>query len=285
MLDQAKKLREMALTEGVIKKPKIITITSGKGGVGKSNIVVNLGIALQKMGNKVMIFDADIGMGNDDILLGFLPKYNIFDIILKDMELQDAVIDCPFGMKLLLGGPGTNKIQGITEDEKNKLLNKLKALENLDFILMDTGAGINRTVLSLIASSDEVVVVTTPEPTSLTDAYGLVKAMNHFKLRNEISVIINKVSEYKEGDVTYNKFKNAVNSFLKMKTNHIGSIFEDKDVIKAVKSQEPFVISYPDSIAAKDIFLIAKKINDFKKEAPNGTGAEELAKKLFNILS
>ena len=285
MLDQAKKLREMALTEGLIKKPKIITITSGKGGVGKSNIVVNLGIALQKMGNKVMIFDADIGMGNDDILLGFLPKYNIFDIILKDMELQDVVIECPFGMKLLLGGPGTNKIERITEEEKNKLLNKLKALENLDFILMDTGAGINRTVLSLIASSDEVVVVTTPEPTSLTDAYGLVKAMNHFKLRNEISVIINKVSEYKEGEVTYNKFENAVNSFLKMKTNHIGTIFEDKDVIKAVKSQEPFVISYPDSIAAKDIFLIAKKINDSTKEAPNGTGAEGLAKKLFNILS
>lgn len=285
MLDQAKKLREMASTRGLIKKTKIITITSGKGGVGKSNIVVNLGIALQKMGNKVMIFDADIGMGNDDILLGFLPKYNVFDIMLKDMALQDVLMECPFGMKLLLGGPGTSKIEKVTEEQKDKFLNKLKALEDLDFILIDTGAGINRTVLALIASSDEVVVVTTPEPTSLTDAYGLVKAINHFKLKPETSVIINKVLEYKEGEVTYNKFKNAVNSFLKMKTKHLGTIFEDKDVIRAVKSQEPFAISYPNSIATKDIFLIAEYINDSTKEAPNGTGAEELAKKIFNIFS
>ena len=148
MLDQAQRLRQMANDGNEVSlQPRIITVTSGKGGVGKSNIVVNLSIALQKMGKKVMIFDADIGMGNDDIIMGCLSKYNVFDVICNDKEIEDVVVTGPYGVKLLPGGSALTKVEDLTEIQRDKFLKKLTALTGLDYIIMDTGAGVNKSVL------------------------------------------------------------------------------------------------------------------------------------------
>lgn len=285
MLDQAERLRQMMNSNNDNpSKPKIITVTSGKGGVGKSNIVVNLSIALQQMGKKVMIFDADIGMGNDDVLMGFLPKFNVFDIIFSNKEIEDVIITGPFGVKLLPGGSGLNKIEDLNDSQRDKFLNKLETIENLDYIIMDTGAGINRSVLAFIACADELIVITTPEPTSLTDAYSLLKAVNHFKIKNKAKVIVNKAIDYKEGDITFGKFDNAVTNFLKMKLEFLGTVLEDRKLTQAVRTQSPFVISFPNCDASKDIINIANKILG-NEEIIKGTGAKGLFKKIFSIFS
>ncbi|SMC17782.1 flagellar biosynthesis protein FlhG [Clostridium acidisoli DSM 12555] len=285
MLDQAQRLRQMAASNKLDEKkscPKIITVTSGKGGVGKSNFVVNLGLTLQKNDKKVLIFDADVGMGNDDVLLGVLPKYNVFDVIFNDKDIKDVIVTGQYGIKLLPGGSGMTRINEITNVQRNKFLEKLSALENLDYILMDTGAGINRSVLGFIACCDELIILTTPEPTSLMDAYSLIKAVVHFKIKSKAKVVINRTLDKSEGQETYEKFKNAVKTFLKIDVEYIGSVSEDKKLVQAVRSQKPFVISSPNCEAAEDIIKIANKLQGIESK---GTSVQGLFKKIFNIFS
>lgn len=292
MLDQAAKLRQLASENTVNKfsddenmdKPRIITVTSGKGGVGKSNFVVNLSIQLQKLGKKVLIFDADIGMGNDDVLMGFLPKYTIFDIIDNDKEIEDVIIEGPHGVKLLSGGSGLTKVEEITEEQREKFLGKLTSLRGLDYIIMDTGAGINRTVLGFIACCDELIILTTPEPTSLTDAYSLLKVVDHFKIKDMARVVINRAFDDMEADLTYKKFNNAVNNFLKVKVNYLGFISEDRKLVQAVRAQTPFSVLYPKCNASRDIEVMAKGLIGFTLES-KGIGVQGLFKKIFNIFS
>ncbi|MBU3098637.1 MULTISPECIES: MinD/ParA family protein [Clostridium] len=286
MLDQAQRLRQMAVKNDnkVDLQPRIITVTSGKGGVGKSNIVVNLSIALQKMGRKVMIFDADIGMGNDDIIMGCSSRYSVFDVISKGKEIEEVVLTGPFGVKLLPGGSALTKVEDLTEVERNIFLSKLTALTGLDYIIMDTGAGVNKSVLGFIACCEDLVIVTTPEPTSLTDAYSLLKAVKHFDIKNSAKVIINRSLDNNEANLTFNKFNNAVIKFLDMKLEYLGKIGEDKKLSYAVRQQEPVVVSYPNSEAAQDINKIANKLEGAKDKV-SGIGIEGLFKKIFSIFS
>jgi len=287
MLDQAQRLRQMAVKNGddeTHSKPRIITVTSGKGGVGKSNIVVNLSIALQKLGKKVMIFDADIGMGNDDIIMGCSSRYNVFDVICKGKEIEEVVLTGPFGVKLLPGGSALTKVEDLTETQRNLFLNKLTALTGLDYIIMDTGAGVNKSVLGFIACCEDLVIVTTPEPTSLTDAYSLLKAVKHFNIKNTARVIINRSLDNNEADLTFNKFNNAVTKFLGMKLDYLGKISEDKKLTHAVREQQPVIVSYPNSQVAQDINSIASKIEGIKDKT-SGMGVEGLFKKIFSIFS
>lgn len=284
MLDQAQRLRQLASNSENKAKARIITVTSGKGGVGKSNFVVNLGIALQQMGKQVLIFDADVGMGNDDVLMGFLPKYNVFDVIFNGKEIDEVIITGPSGVKLLPGGSGLTKIDELTNKQREGFVKKLESLSGLDYILMDTGAGINRSVLGFVACCEELVVLTTPEPTSLTDAYSLLKAINHFKIKNSAKVVINRSMDEKEAVLTYNKFNNAVSSFLKMKLEYLGSIAEDKRLIQAVRSQQPFIISYPNCDAAQDVNKIARKLIG-TESSEQRAGVQGLFKKIFSIFS
>ena len=287
MLDQAQRLRQMAVKNGDnenLNKPRIITVTSGKGGVGKSNIVVNLSIALQKMGKKVMIFDADIGMGNDDIIMGCSSRYNVFDVISRGREIEEVVLTGPFGVKLLPGGSALTKIDDLTENQRNSFLDKLTALKGLDYIIMDTGAGVNKSVLGFIACCEDLVIVTTPEPTSLTDAYSLLKAVKHFNIKNSAKVIINRSLDNNEANATFNKFNNAVTKFLDMKLDYLGKIGEDKKLSYAVRAQQPVIISYPNSQVSQDINSIASRIEGLKDNS-SGMGVEGLFKKIFSIFS
>jgi len=287
MLDQAQRLRQMVVNSSDVvakSKPRIITVTSGKGGVGKSNIVVNISIALQQMGRKVMIFDADIGMGNDDILMGCLSRYNVFDVIFNNKEIEEVVLTGPFGVKLLPGGSALTKVEDLTEIQRESFLGKLTALTGLDYIIMDTGAGVNKSVLGFIACCEDLIIVTTPEPTSLTDAYSLLKAVNHFKIKNSAKVIVNRALDNNEANLTFNKFNNAVSKFLNMELEYLGKISEDKKLSYAVRAQQPVIVSYPGSGVAQDIKKIASKIDGMKDKA-SGIGIEGLFKKIFSIFS
>lgn len=286
MLDQAEKLRRLVNNEEVItekgKKAKIITVTSGKGGVGKSNFVVNLGIALQQRGNKVLIFDADIGMGNDDVLMGVYPRHTVFDV-LKGREIEDILVDGPEGIKLLPAGSGLNKIEELQDNEREMFLRKLESLDGFDYILMDTGAGISKSVLAFIACSEELIIITTPEPTSLTDAYSLIKASDHFKIKDKAKIVVNKAFTKEEGLQTFNKFESAVTKFLTVKVSYLGCILDDRKLVKGVRSQTPVMISYPNSDASKAINKIADKL--FGDNSAETLGFHAVFKKLFDIFS
>lgn len=285
MLDQAENLRKLAVGEKLIqeKNTKIITVTSGKGGVGKSNFVVNLGIDLVKKGKKVLIFDADIGMGNDDVLMGIYPKNNVLDLIEGRISIEEVIIDGPYGIKLLPGGNGLNNIEDIDEIKRKLFLRKIEEIEGFDYILIDTGAGISRSVLAFIACSDEVILITTPEPTSLTDGYSLLKAVNHFKIKDKANIVVNKVLDIEEGEKTFLKFKAAVNKFLTLDVNFLGYIYEDKKLVLSVRKQTPFVIEYPNCEASICIDNISNKI--LKIDYKLNIGVKGLFKKLFSIFS
>lgn len=282
MLDQAENLRRLANKDNSKKKAKIITITSGKGGVGKSNFVVNMGITLHKKGKKVLIFDADIGMGNDDVLMGVLPSYNVFDL-LEGKDINEVVVEGPYGINLLPGGSGINYIENLEEEERLAFIEKLTSLDEYDYIFIDTGAGINKNVLVFIACSEETIVITTPEPTSLTDAYSLIKATDHFKLTNTANVIVNRAFSIKDGEETYNKLKRAVEKFLTIKVNYLGSISEDRKLVEGVRAQVPFTILHPKCDASKSIERISNKL--IGNVSVENMGAEGLFKKLFSLFS
>lgn len=294
MLDQAERLRRMVKGESGLDesnskeqdpKTKIITVTSGKGGVGKSNFVVNIAIALQREGKKVLIFDADLGMGNDDVLMGIYPKYSVFDVI-KGKDIEDIVIEGPEGVKLLPGGSGLNQIEDLEQYERDEFLKKLESLLGFDYILMDTGAGINKSVLAFMACSDEVIILTTPEPTSLTDAYSLVKAADHFKIKNKAKVVVNKAFDLDEGKETFNKFKMAVDRFLSVEVTYLGCILDDRKLVQSVKDQKPVVIAHPYSDASKSINIICHNLlSEAIDDIHIKSTAKGLFKKIFNLFS
>lgn len=287
MLDQAEALRKLADNDGKENQKnnisKIITVTSGKGGVGKSNFVVNLAITLQRSGKKVLIFDADLGMGNDDVLMGLYPKHNIFDIIFTDLTLKDIIIEGNEGVALIPAGSGLNKVHELTENERQLFLSKLSELDEFDYILMDTGAGVSRDILAFISASEELIIITTPEPTSLTDAYSLTKAADHFKLKDNAKVIVNKAFSKEEGIETFNKFNRAVTKFLNIKIEYLGYILDDRKLVQSVRAQKPFVTLYPNCDASKNIEDIAMKI--LGQDSVNTGGAKKLFKKLLNLFS
>ena len=287
MLDQAERLRRMAngaLNSKEENKARIITITSGKGGVGKSNFVINLGIYMQSTGKKIIIFDADVGMGNDDVLMGLRTKGSIFDVISGEKTLEEVMLEGPYGINLIPGGSGLNRIEELTENEKKVFFNKISELKGFDYILMDTGAGISKNVLGFINCCDEVIFLTTPEPTSLTDCYSVIKATNHFKLKPTGSVVINRALDKEEGESIFFKLNSVANRFLNMNLAYLGCVYEDRKLLEAVRSQEPVIVKFPSSDVAFSIKKIGDKLMGKLNDKEN-TGIEGLFKKIFNIFS
>lgn len=285
MMDQAEVLRQLVNRNNVEKeKSKIITVTSGKGGVGKSNFIVNLAITLSKEGKKVLLFDADIGMGNDDVLMGIYHKYNIMDVINGEVSIEEGIIEGPNGIHLLPGGTGINNIEDLTEEQREKFISEIDNVDGYDYILIDTGAGINRTVLAFIASSDEAIFILTPEPTSLTDGYSLFKALKHFKIETHVNIVINRALSEEEGRATFSKFDLATRRFLNRYPTYLGCIYEDKHLTMAVRNQTPVVIKYPKSEAARSIVRVAARVMG-KENSIKGNGAKGLFNKLFDIFS
>lgn len=258
MMDQAENLRNMIRRQNQsnIINARVIAVTSGKGGVGKSNLSVNLALELTRMGKKVIILDADFGLANVEVMFGVIPEYNLSDIMFKGKEIKDIVTEGPEGVGFISGGSGIANLVNLDQDQIKRLVGKLTDLEELaDIIIIDTGAGISPSVMEFLLASPETIVVTTPEPTSVTDSYALLKALSmtdsYDSSVNKVKMLANRVSNEKEGRNLYEKLNSVVTKFLNIKMEYLGHVVYDDNMTKAVMSQKPVTIMYPHSPASR----------------------------------
>ena len=238
---------------------RIIAVTSGKGGVGKSNLTVNLALAFLAEGKKTLVIDADLGMANVDVLLGTSSKYNLLNLLDEDVVLDDVILKGPYGLRYISGGSGMEQAGEFTPAERDLLEEKLTGCGELaDVILIDTGAGIGRNVLDFILAADEVILVTTPEPTAMTDAYAVMKAYSMYAAKPNMRLVVNRVYDEAEGLEVAEKLRKTAERFLHMEIQFLGAIYEDRTMIQAVRQQKPILEAHPDALAAKCIKAIAR---------------------------
>jgi flagellar biosynthesis protein FlhG len=252
--------------------PRIITISSGKGGVGKTNFAINLGIAFYNMGKKVLVMDADLGLANVNVVLGIVPKYNLYNVLKGQKKIKDIVIDTPYGIKIIAGASGFYQLATINNDKKKEFLSSLMALNSADIIIIDTGAGISENVISFLLAADEMIIITTPEPTSITDAYGIIKTIASMSgSKKNIKLIINRVEKEIQAKRISDRISNIAEKFLDVKLENLGYILEDEIVSKAVKKQKPFLYLAPKCKASICVERIAKRFEETQyEEEPKG---------------
>ena len=266
--DQAAKLRDIANRLKTNRKlarktgkTRRIAISSGKGGVGKSSFTLSLAVALTRLKRKVLLIDADINLGNIDILIGKTPEYMLRDVIEGRISLKELLIEGPGGFSIMPASSGDVDILKKHNEVKYTIEKELEQLElNYDFILVDTGAGIGDEVIDFALNSDEVVVVTTTEPTAFTDAYALIKVLTSRSPRQDISVMVNMINSVQEGEEIFNKIKMVANHFLQTDVKYLGGIARDAGVPKAIINQTPFFLMNEKSPASKNLWAIALKL-------------------------
>lgn len=273
--DQADTLREMARSarkgqnqdasnsSGVScqKGIRVISVTSGKGGVGKSNVVSNLAIALSMLGKKVLIIDADLGLGNLDVLLGLSPVYNLNHVLNGEKALSEILIEGPAGIKIIPAGSGIQELTSLGQHEKLKLLDELDMLEEqFDIMIVDTEAGISENVTYFTVAAQEIVVVVTPEPTSITDVYALVKLLATRYSEHHFKVLVNMAKDSEDALEVFRKLANVAGRFLDISLDYLGCVVKDDKVVEAVKRQRAVSELFPDSEAAGCFTTLAKRV-------------------------
>ncbi len=266
-MDQAENLRNIIKSQNVrtVENTKVMTITSGKGGVGKSNTAVNLAVWFSKMGKKVIILDADFGLANVEVMFGTVPKNNLSDVIFKGMSIRDVITPGPMGIGFISGGSGVVGLNNLNREQIAFLVHNLSLLNDLcDILIIDTGAGVSDQVLEFVLASPEVILVSTPEPSSLTDSYSLMKAMyksdKYSKGGTNVHLITNKVTSETEGKAVYEKMLSVVKKFLGGDLDYLGYIFHDSQLEKAVRNQKVVSLEYPQSKAAKNYETLALRL-------------------------
>jgi flagellar biosynthesis protein FlhG len=236
------------------KTARTITVTSGKGGVGKTNITANLAISLAQAGRRVIILDADLGLANMDVVFGIRPKHNLNDVISGSMSLEEILIPGPCGIKLIAGGSGISELARFDEEAFKKLFAQIRFLEEtVDYLLIDTGAGIGNNVVSFCLAADQIIVVTTPEPTALADAYGIIKIISQSRPGAGVSVLINRVDNKEEGEFVSGRLIKVARDFLGFNVTSLGSLPQDHNMYMAVRQQTPLLLFSPMSPAATGI--------------------------------
>ncbi|MCR4590082.1 MAG: P-loop NTPase [Lachnospiraceae bacterium] len=263
-MDQADKLRNIIKASQVAppSTARVITVTSGKGGVGKSNVSINLAVQFKSAGKRVLIFDADFGLANIEVMFGAIPKHSLADLIYQGADIKDVITWGPMGIGFISGGSGIAGMGNLSRDHLDYLIRNLAELDTMaDVIIIDTAAGISEAVLEFLVASREILLVTTPEPTSITDSYSLLKALNlHTKFNKDetkVKVITNKVDTTEEGKQLYSKLSAVVNRYLKLNMEFLGVVPYDNALVKAVMQQSPVSISNPTTKATKAFMDIA----------------------------
>jgi flagellar biosynthesis protein FlhG len=240
---------------------RMISVTSGKGGVGKTNIAANLAYLLSRMNQRMMILDADAGLANIDVILGINSPYNLSHVLNGERSLTDTLVEGPGGIKILPSASGIPEMTDLSRGQKITLIDELNALnDSLDFILIDTGAGISSNVMYFNMAAREIIVVTTPEPTALTDAYALIKVLYQRHAKRRFRLIVNMVRNPAEAKEVYNRLSNATDQFLNLTIEYLGHVLLDEKVKQAVLQQKAVAEIYPNSPAAGCLAGIAEKI-------------------------
>lgn len=261
--DQAQRLRERL--NSLKTEAKSIAVMSGKGGVGKSNFSLNFSLALQKENKRVLLFDLDIGMGNIDILIGESSPYSIVDFFNQDMLLSEIISSGPNGLDYISGGTGLGVIFSLDEEKFQRFLQQLELLFKLyDYIVFDMGAGISEDSLRFLLSVDEIIVITTPEPTSMTDAYAAIKNVCVNNKLIPFSIVVNRAFNKKVGELTYKRLEQTINQFLHREVSLLGIIPDDSTIMKAVIDQKPFTLFQPSCQASKALVMISKNYLQMK---------------------
>jgi flagellar biosynthesis protein FlhG len=268
MIDQAQKLRELA---AAFKRsqPRIVTVTSGKGGVGKSNVVINLAIAISRMGKRVLIIDADLGLANVDILLGLKNRFNLQHVIEGKMKLKDIVVYGPAGVKVVPGSSGIPRIANMSSRKRQEFITSFRELEGeADVILIDTSAGMTKNVINLALLADEIVLVTTPEPSAITDAYAMIKVIHAEKSTARVGLVVNMARTEAEATEVANKIAQVSRQFLNFHVSTLGMLPSDPCVSKAVMQRQPWSELYPRAAATKAIKQVAARILNGSDHSP-----------------
>lgn len=288
MIDQAAKLREMMKSKIKDEKPqkdsgkkaKVLAISSGKGGVGKTNFAINFSISLKRLGYDVVILDADIGLSNIEIISGISLNYSISDIVFSNKDIFEIMGNGPEGVKIISGGSGLKELKLLEDENFGKLITEMERLqESTDFIIIDTGAGISNSVINFIMAADEVIIICTPDPTSLMDSYTLIKSLVYTGFTGKIKIVSNLVSNRNEGRAIFNKLSNTVESFLRVQIEYFGYIERNRLISNAVINQVPFVVSNPNDPISKSINVMAMNyldINSPPVEEPKSSFARKI---------
>ena len=247
---------------------RILTVTSGKGGVGKTNLSVNLAIYLAQQGHRTCLFDADLGLANINILLGIYPEYNLKDVIDGAKTLSDIIIHDKSGIDIIPGSSGVAHMEALSSVQLGGLANAFAELEAYDYFIFDTSAGVSKSVIAFCMSASEVILIITPEPTSLTDAYALMKILSMNGFNKTAKVVVNQSRDSKTAQIAYKKLKDTTRKFLGIELSPLGTMVSDPRVIEAVTAQQPFITLYPKTQASRCI----KAIGDHLLEKNSGVG-------------
>ncbi len=266
--DQAAGIRRMYLPRPV----RVFAVASGKGGVGKTNVAVNLGVALAQQGRVTALLDADMGLANVDILLGLHPRYNLSHVIDGQRTLDEILVDGPGGLKIVPAASGIQKMAELTTAQQAGLIRAFSGLHlPLEVLIVDTAAGISGTVVNFARACQEVVVVVCDEPTSLADAYALIKVLNRDYRLFRFQILCNQVRAASQGRQLYEKLCQVTDRYLDVTLDYFGSVPKDEALAKAVQMQQPVVSAFPQSPAALALRALARKVEQWPVvKAPSG---------------
>jgi flagellar biosynthesis protein FlhG len=287
MMDQAEALRNLVKQQELQdegRTTRVVTVTSGKGGVGKSNFSLNFALSLQRLGKKVLVFDADIGMANIDVLMGISSTYNLYHLLKQEKTIWEIVQEGPEGLNFIAGGSGFRDLMDLSEEQLDRFEVEISKLHGkYDVILFDTGAGLSKETVKFITAAQETIVVTTPEPTSITDAYALIKMVKAMDVNVHFKLIVNRAVDPREGKQTADKITMVAQRFLQSDLPHLGILPDDPNVSKAVKRQVPFTVAYPGSEASIAIDRIAKHFLEIPQSSTVSGGVKGFLHKMFRL--
>jgi flagellar biosynthesis protein FlhG len=262
-------------------KTRIITVTSGKGGVGKTNLSVNIALAYARLGKKVVVMDADLGLANVNVILNVIPKYNLYHVIRKQKTMRDILVETDYGISIVPGASGFSQIANMNVDERQNFISELETLSVADIIIIDTSAGVSSNVMDFIAAADDAVIVTTPEPTAITDAYGIIKiiATEYESPNMGLKLVVNRVKSVAEAKKVADRMTNIAGQFLNLKVDYLGFVYDDTAVSHAVLRQRPFMVIDPKCKASLCVQHIVDRMEKSELRSSGGFGA--MMKRLF----
>lgn len=262
---------------------RVIAITSGKGGVGKTTVSVNLAISMARMGKKVLLMDGDLGLANVNVLLGIIPEHNIYEVIRGKKRIQDIVVRTNYGIDLIAGANGITQLANLTDDQRDNFVRGFEELKGYDILIIDTGAGVGSNVVGLVKPADEVLIVTTPEPTAITDAYGMIKSIVVNRQDKRIKLLVNRVESAVEAKRVSDRLINISSQFLKAEVESLGFIFEEEIVQKSIRNQRPYVVVYPGSKSSACVQHIAMRLLNLDQDEQGNAGIGGFFQKIMTL--